>query len=482
MAAPTVGDGATPRSGWGEWLRWFALCLVIGATWAAAVPTLGGPDEQAHITKAAAVALGELDGATVRTELGDVTLVHTPEIYSSTPSKQTKRCFAGQGEVPASCASPVEGRAAVVDALTYVGTYPPGYYLLIGLPTRFVASRAGFAWMRAIGVALGAALLASTLASAASGGGRSRLLAGAALAMSPMVWYLIGVVNPNGVEVAGALCAVAAVVALGDAHPTERGRLIRRATIGFVACSLARTPSLGFALLAVGLGWLSLGERRPPWRELPGLRIAAGAAALTAALAVGWALTRSTGGAGEALTHEPVVTSIGETGRFVRQAIGDFGELDTPLPWPLWGAWAAVVSVLIGAAFARGDRSQRMSLGLAVLAATAIPVTFQALAVAPVGANWQGRYGLPALVLVPVLAGASIPRRWPQPGVGAALAVAVVVQVGALFTLLRRYQVGVDGPVWFLAEGTWRAPMELGVLLVASLLAWWTLAVAVARR
>jgi hypothetical protein len=291
------------------------------------------------------------------------------------------------------------------------------------------------------------------------------------------------VVNPNGLEVVGALSAATAVAAFDRDAPGHHGTLVRRGVVGFAACALSRTPSIAFAVLAVGLAWAALpADVRPRLRELPGIRWAVAGVGLATALAVGWAGWLAAGGVGEALTRESVATSAGESGRFVRQMVGVFGELDTPLPVGLWAGWLVLVAVLAGIALARGSTRQRVVLALTALATAAVPVVAQALAVPPVGARWQGRYGLPLAVLVPVVAAMALrPRRRDQPWVLAVLAVAVVVQVGAVATVARRYQVGTDGAVWYLGHAGWRPAWVSAALLCAAAVGWVALAARVAH-
>ncbi|HEX2575222.1 MAG TPA: hypothetical protein VHK88_02665, partial [Aquihabitans sp.] len=231
--------------------------------------------------------------------------------------------------------------------------------------------------------------------------------------------------------------------------------------------------SLAFALLAVALPWLAADPRtRPRLREVPGVGAAVAIVAAAVALAVGWAW-RISSGVGEALTRESVATSIGETAPFTHQSIGVFGEGDAPLPSGLWQPWLATVLLLVVVGLARGSARQRLAILAAVGATLAVPVVAQAMAIAPVGARWNGRYQLPATVLVAVVAAGAIGvRRRDRSWLAALVVVTCTVQVGAAYVVARRYAVGTEGPVWFLGEDTWRAAWVSAALLLAFAVAW----------
>ena len=125
------------------------------------------------------------------------------------PSARSRRCATATScgpTVPASCAPSIGSDTTLAPATTEAGAYPPLYYLLVGWPSRLLAPQPAIYAMRMIGALLAAALLASGLASATQIGRRRLVVTGAALALTPMALYLAGVVNPNGLEIAGAFC------------------------------------------------------------------------------------------------------------------------------------------------------------------------------------------------------------------------------------------------------------------------------------
>ena len=128
------------RVGW--WVT-FAVALFVGTMWALSVPPSGGPDEPAHMVKAAAVAGGDLSTSVqwhdeFPGKVPDTTVkVRTGYNYGSVWDQVT--CWSGIRDQPTSCAPglpPRTGRPMSTE--TYVGTYQPLYYGLVGLPTSFL--------------------------------------------------------------------------------------------------------------------------------------------------------------------------------------------------------------------------------------------------------------------------------------------------------------------------------------------------------
>jgi len=132
-----------------------------------------------------------------------------------------------------------------------------------------------------------------------------------------------------------------------------------------------------------------------------------------------------------------------------------------------------------------GSVRQRLGI-LAVVAATAvIPVLFDAMQASRTGYVWQARYTLPVAVGIPLVSAvvaATAGRRplLPPRRVLPLSAAGFVVAHVALFSNgLRRYAVGLDGPLRFLSEDApWAPPGGnlLAVMVTVGVtvaLAWW---------
>ena len=238
------------RVGW--WVT-FAVALFVGTMWALSVPPSGGPDEPAHMVKAAAVAGGDLSTSVqwhdeFPGKVPDTTVkVRTGYNYGSFWDQVT--CWSGIRDQPTSCAPglpPRTGRPMSTE--TYVGTYQPLYYGLVGLPTRFLPPDRGLYTARLISVAIVAALAASALASARSMGATT--VAATLASFTPAVVFVASTVNPQGPElVASVTLWASGLLVLGSESPRRR-ELVR---IGASATVLAAARPTGPVLVVTDL-------------------------------------------------------------------------------------------------------------------------------------------------------------------------------------------------------------------------------------
>ena len=109
---------------------------------------------------------------------------------------------------------------------------------------------------------------------------------------------------------------------------------------------------------------------------------------------------------------------------------------------------------------------------LLVAAWLALPLIINGFTNSRAGLTYQGRYSLPlftGLVFLPMWNDASrsrlrrIPQRWL---VGAALALVVIAEVGALWQMIRRFSVGAHGKILLTGRLPW-SPSVTPMLLIA---------------
>ena len=185
------------------WLLLSALC----AGWAVATPIGASPDEPAHIVKAASVARGQFIG----TPSADGHRVTVPAYVART---QDDTCFAFHQERAAACGlAPLTDPGALTTSYTTAGLYNPVYYLLVGWPTLLLHDTSGIYAMRIVSGIVTA--LFAALAFALLWGLRRRAIPvlGFAVAVTPMLLFLGGSVNPNGVEATATLAVFVGILA-----------------------------------------------------------------------------------------------------------------------------------------------------------------------------------------------------------------------------------------------------------------------------
>lgn len=487
----TTGDDHPPERVGRRWVaQCFLLLVVLGSVWALAIPRFAGPDEAAHIVKAAGVVRGQIVGATpddadrARLEqdqqrraaegfaplprLSSLTVVDAPASLAS--GGEYRACFARRQTVtPADCPG-LSGATELVPAWTWQGTNPPWVHAVLGLPTLVDETARAVWWMRGLGVLMVAGLLTAAAAALRRVGGLAPV--GLLVAFTPSVAFLTGVATPNGVEVAAGVGVFAGLVALWRAPEWAPARHIT----GVAAVALALARPIGPVLLAAAVvavvAWggspRQLGRLGRGW--LVGI-----AAAL--AVAVGWILWAGSLGAGrntnpgtDAGLGEVVGGTLSQLGLYLHQAVGVFdADRAAFLPLPVAVAWGVALVVLV-VAVRRGWRENLAVAALAVVAALLLPVVMEALSAEDAANWWRGRYQLPLLVGVALLAAVGRDR-W-QAVVRAVVAgIFVVGQVVALWTVLRRYGAGGDAPVWFFGDVRWQTPLPSWLLLVLGALA-----------
>jgi Predicted membrane protein (DUF2142) len=478
-------DGLSPRQFlWGS----FAIFVAVGLCWDVSTPVFNAPDEPHHVIRAATVVRGELLEPQARMQPNGWTSVRAPESY--THSGISIRCYAFQRERPANCANFVDS-SRLVDFAARFGRYPPAYYAVVGLPTLFITSPSSVYLLRAVTVLLVAALLALGVTSIARLTDRRVAAMGFAFAVTPMVFFLGSVVNPSGVEIAAAISIWASgAVLVSELEAGVDPVVVRR--VGIAAGALALTRQLGPLWLAIAAVALAALAGRAGLRKLVASRAARGWAVVVAAalmLQFVWIAVSGTLNVTDPsfASHDPtnivLRQSFGLSYAFFVQMIGVFGWLDTPVPNGVVVIWAVVLGVLVVLAAAWSLRRHAAVLGGVLLLAYAVPIALEAYSAPKAGYLWQGRYGMPLAVGVPILAGVLLARSPAVATIGRRLVtiVAVAFFVGQFFAYaqsFRRNTVGYDGPIAFFVHPHWHpaipaALLSIGYVAVLAVLTAW---------
>ena len=433
------------------WLALSAITLMaLICTWSIAIGRYGGPDEPAHVLRAAAVANGQLYGDTAPTlPPGFRTVIVPATLASGDPI-----CYRRDATKSASCAAAIRSPGTVTVA-TSAANYPPLYYAIIGLPTRWVGRSADAGTYRFFAAMFNAVVLWLALM-------RLRIFGRGAvtflIAVTPAAWFLFGVVNPNGAEVA--LFALA-WVGVARVHCAPRATREWMWVSGPVALAVAIRPVAlaGLAAVAVVLiGHWQLGRRQLA-RVL--------AAPIIAIAFVGgwtwWAHLRLDDS--RTAAHDSVSAAtrhaIARLPTNLKQAISSMSWLELSAPWPVVAVWTALFGVVF-VTVAKSRPDARWYAWLAVLVVT--PVIFTALTRTQIGYVWQGRYSLPAFMGVGALAlwhNRDVGKRYAQPLV----CLFAVVEVGTFWVALRRYTVGTHGSWIFADHPGWSPALQPRLLL-----------------
>lgn len=474
---------ASARVGRREWWVSFAIFAVLGMLWATALPLFGSPDEPAHVTRAVSVARGEWIGERIPGLTGGWREVEVPQIVVK---GNDVGCFAFRNAVTAACLD-YRGSNRIVQARTTAGTYFPAYYFITGLPSLITAQARGVYLMRYLSAIVCGALLASALASVRSFPNRRVGAIGLAVAVTPMVLFVNGTVNPSSLEISAAIAAWASAFALIAApadEPLDR-RLVIRVAVAFSALGLARLFAPMWIIAILGTVGLVAGITviRRLLRER-GLQMAALVIAIATLSQIVWNVLIKpvdTGTSVDVSRYELIRNTIGRSGFFYDSMIGNFGWLTVHAPYLTIVVWTAAIGLVLALGLAVSSRRASIALLLVAGATALLPLVSEYREVPIIGPFWQGRYTLPLAVGVPIVASyligaSSIGARLAR----SRLALVVGIALGAGHFLgfaqtLRRFTVGSNGPFRYWSGAPWGPPfgaLPVTLAFVAVLVGW----------
>jgi hypothetical protein len=484
---------ARSRSRRAQWWISFVLFALVMTPWVLANPYGAGPDEPQHIFRAFSVARGEIIGPTRAGHPDHFRFVEVPERFVS--GSNAVGCFAFKPEISAACAPDLDTWPGTIvrEAISH-GRYPPTPFAAYGLPlVTGVTSEVALYLMRFAGVAMCAALFASALLSLRSSRHQWLATSGLAFALTPMVFFMGSVVNPSTLEIAGGVgfWASALVLAMQAREGVVSGRVAARAGIAAGVLILARP--LGMIWLACAGVIVLLACNGRAIRLLLRSRAVQlwGAVVVACLLFEGvWILVYDTlgsrvppGPSAEGMSNLRVlVETVSYVPISAEQMVGNFGWLDTQVPFVTLILWTVVIGTLV--LLGLGMTRRRFAVLVAATLATVIlvPALLEAVEARKFGFGWQGRYTLPLAVGLPILAGFVLSLERPLlPRRRMAWIFAGAFVIGHFFAFaqnMRRYAVGAEGWLLFWRNAEWSPPVPsllllVGYAVVLVILAWW---------
>lgn len=461
------------------------LVSMLTALWSLATPISGSPDEPAHIIKAAAVVRGELLGKTV--EGGQLVTVPAYVAYT-----QSQTCFSHRVNTTANCATPLTSDPwHEVAVATSAGLYNPTYYFLVGWPSLIFHNEAGIYAMRLVSGVITSLFLALSVTLLSRWRRPAITLIGFATAVSPMMLFLGGAVNPSSLEATATLASFVGVLSV-VMRPDARALRARSALV-LVSAALA-VNTRGISPLWVGLAVLLplVLATRPQLRSLitsKSVKLAAGAVVAAVALSLVWTRLSNSLGAGLS-TQGHVVTGQGVgasplngftqiflgTFDYGEGMIGVFGWLDTPAPAYTFFAWSTLIGAiaLVGFSVIRG---RALGLSIALLGLLLLlPPLLQAIYITGGGIIWQGRYALPLYTCLVVALCCFLAEQLPPMSKSFLRRFSILcgflwasAQIAAFVLTLKRYSVGTHGIAWadFFTHPAWAPPGGVSLMVAA---------------
>ena len=404
------------------WLGFFLAVFPLMVVWAVTNPMFASPDEPSHMVRAQGIVRGQVDG---------------PYEVDGIPAGDIK-CLAFHPEVSADCMALEWAEAPTFEDSTATN-YPPLFHFLAGLPSLFVHGLTGAYVMRLWMALICASLLAFAGAILADRYPSRFMVLGWFLAATPMVLFLSATVNPSGLATALGAMIWASGMVLADPGPeTNKRRLKQVLAASALAFLLVRRDSLLW-LGAIGGSLVALSPDllRLAWLRRKAAVGAAAAAVMTGVLwvAPSWSVLLAGNNGRSRWASIP-----NDTYAYVKQAVGWFGWLDTPLSDEVMTAALVVLGsfLLLGLSSATaGTMRALLAVGTLVFL---IPLVFAEFRYP----YFQGRYYLPLAVGGFFLAGrsltlAALPKWIEHRLVGVLGILWAVVQVWAVVINVRRY-------------------------------------------
>nr|WP_240978218.1 DUF2142 domain-containing protein [Planctomonas sp. JC2975] len=453
------------------WAALFALsiCYALGT------PLGSAPDEPSHIIKAAAVAHGELIG-TQHSGSPD-TIVLVPAAIANAQDWPCNKFVTSE---PASCMPPFHSGMAPTKALTSAGLYNPVYYWLVGWPSLL----SGNAQVIGYGMRMVSALLITAcLAVAFTALSRLKVFwlakYGFFAALTPMVYYLAGSVNPNSLEIAAGICTFATLllVASHDHGPSKLEAGIIAASAVLLVTSRGISP-LWLALMLGVVVALTPARRMMMLLKNRRMLIAAGIALVATVGSVVWTLyTGSLGSLAKSpgVGSSPAVAFISKMISPVDPTvIGVFGWLDAPAPESVIAVWItfALAGLVVALGVARGRNL--VALLVSVAGIGVLPALVQAASVRNTGYVWQGRYSLLAFGIFLITCSVVVARESTtdrvSPRMGwLVVSIVAIAQTWSFVTVMTRNAVGGTNIFHIVRPAAWSPPggVALWILLAA---------------
>jgi Predicted membrane protein (DUF2142) len=459
------------------WVTWFAGFLLLAVGWALVTPLNGYPDEGDHFYLAVAVVRGEVFPHIGAYILGTGAITDVPVTVRSILSRKPCR---GIGS-PTLCRSAGPGHPGSDTVVTDEGRNFPLYYALVGWPSLAFPDRTGWYLMRLASAVLCCALLAAGACVLMSMRRRPLILAsGLFLGLTPIALNMSGSVNPNGLEIAAAVCFWAVILALvyGTSVLAQR-QLVRLGAVSGVLLVTCRFLGWAWIVLAVVLSLMTVGRaERRRFLSSRSAHVVLGCAAVAAVVMAAWTLTFRSYQTFSDFYPQPgglvhaARASLDQQPRLFQEMLAYLGWLSLRPPLVAEVCWTLAVLALVAIVVVSNRRAGLVVLFGCVLA---VALPFAVIVATYRDKNvegWQGRYTLPLAVGVALLAVVPSRPRAAEPRIVVLLASAVILLalLGQIAVFEGAWGAYRHAQHWYVPVG--RVFVALGAVVVVTNVAW----------
>jgi len=468
-------------------VSFFAFATLLAA-WSFANPLFSAPDEESHVNWAAALDAGRPGAQSHYANGGAVRHVFVPPAAAIGVNQGSyAACFKGEPTIPADCAPKIPGVGPLVSSDTHSAEYPPLYYYAVGTPLMFETASGGLYGMRIVGDLMVASLLAAAVTCVLLYTKRRFLLAGLAVAITAQVLYLGSIINPSGLEIAAAIClwTAGAILVTDFKAETPRGLVVAIAASASVLVLTRSLSPLNTAIIGLVL-LLSLSPKKW-WTLLKQRRFQVGLACFVIA-AFSALIFLSNHDSFKVVPHSSAEIESLQDSNFSLLLAGSFNRLRTWMDQSIviigwlsfrlsdwfYLAWYAAMGLLVMWALIVGRIWHRIILVLIISVAVIGPCILVATQAPKIGYVWQGRDGMPLFVGIPIFAAAMIGARGRLPRIerffGTAIVIAaLVLNLGVLYAVGRRYSVGTNGSLLYFVDEIWQPAVPSLAIILAGI-------------
>lgn len=397
--------------------------LLIELAWSLVVPPFRGLDEHDHAYRADSVASGAWrpDGRPAENGGGGLVPVRSTVVEAAKPVCEYLP-YPGPDNCRAVATTSDPDRVLVASSAF---NYNPVFYGVVGsaaLPfdgvTALLAMRAAAGLICAVLIALAFLLCRVHFAG-------PWMAAGMAIVLTPTTTYSLMVAAPNGLELAAAVLAWVALLAIAnkirgsDYVPVH---LFALAVMGLATIATLRSigPLWVTVIVLITAVHVPAQKLRSAVVSRPGAYLVSTGVVVTACLGgIGWTLTSGTndpGDGGGGGSDAPWSKLFGFLIVWVMQIVGVFPTRNEFAPVMVYvlALAAGGLLVLVGVRYAA--RRLRLAMALVLLGSICIPAGLTLITYEELGYVWQGRYGWPLSMGLPLVAGwalAASPRSPP---------------------------------------------------------------------
>lgn len=388
--------------------------LLLQTAWAVAIPMFRGPDEIEHVKRASSIALGQF-----LPDSGEgPSPVETITVERDIVAAQREICDQLHSEFDPTICVPVETRDAdtqvtqtTADMRSAAARYNPAWYVMVAPASWFLEGAAAVKGMRVLGALACALVLSWSIWLYRRVGMHRGTDTGLMFCATPAVTFASALAAPNGLHLAGSLLLWVALLRL-----TPGPRRTWAMCAGAAIMSLTHTLGIFWIVCAIVIVAVLRGRMYLRMIGL-GLLQTRGAFALLVAsqmFAVVWILVARTNdptAGGDVLAES--TKSIPAFGHVVVWALQVVGTMPFRfgLLWPVvYALWVFAFASFLWLSIRDARTRERSAMATVVVLAVAIPATVTMLTYRDHGYAWQGRYELPLLFALPLIAGSVFER------------------------------------------------------------------------